>query len=77
MPETRYVNVYQDGVLIDQEPYEVSDAELRVEAYEALVNTFEPGGPFTNPGVPESIAALKARVIALEDVVAALIRLKF
>ena len=32
MPETRYVETYQDGVLIDKEPYEVSDEQLQDEA---------------------------------------------
>jgi len=32
MTETRYVDVFKDGKLIKQEPYEVSDAELAEEA---------------------------------------------
>ncbi len=35
MTETRYIQTYQDGVLIDSEPYEVSDEELQVEQAEA------------------------------------------
>ena len=31
MAETRYVDVFKDGKLIKQEPYEVSDAELAEE----------------------------------------------
>jgi len=32
MPETRYVRVFDDGVEIDGDPYEVSDKELEEEA---------------------------------------------
>ena len=32
MPETRFRDVYQDGVLISHEPYEVPDSELAMEA---------------------------------------------
>jgi len=32
MAETRYVDVFKDGKLIAQEPYEVSDEELAEEA---------------------------------------------
>lgn len=31
MPETRYNEIYKDGVLISQEPYEVSDEQLAEE----------------------------------------------
>jgi len=31
MPETRYVEIYKDGQLIDKEPYVVSDADLEQE----------------------------------------------
>lgn len=37
MPETRYTEVYKDGKLIAQEPYEVSDAELADEAEAAEI----------------------------------------
>jgi len=37
MPETRYVEVYKDGVLIDKEPYEVSDEQLEREAAERTI----------------------------------------
>ena len=32
MPETRYVEQYQNAVLVSRVPYEVSDAELAEEA---------------------------------------------
>lgn len=35
--ETRYVDVFKDGKLIKQEPYEVSDAELEREARQAKI----------------------------------------
>ena len=38
MPETRYVEVYKDGVLIDKEPYEVSDEQLELEAAEKTLD---------------------------------------
>ena len=38
MPETRYTEVYKDGVLIDKEPYEVSDEELEEEANKKILN---------------------------------------
>lgn len=45
MTETRYVQVYKDGKLIKQEPYEVSDAELADEAeaneIEQIKNTLD------------------------------------
>lgn len=37
MPETRYVEVYKDGRLVDKEPYEVSDAELERESAEQVI----------------------------------------
>jgi hypothetical protein len=37
MPETRYVEVYKDGKLIDKEPYEVSDEQLEREAAERII----------------------------------------
>lgn len=40
MPETRYTKVYKDGVLIDEEPYEVSDEELAQEADEATCEEY-------------------------------------
>ncbi len=38
MPETRYMDTYKDGVLISHEPYEVSDAQLQLEALGAECN---------------------------------------
>jgi len=39
MPETRYIDLYDpDGNLIGQEPYEVSDEELRQEQLLAASN---------------------------------------
>ena len=35
--ETRYVEVYKDGKLINQEPYQVSDAEMEEEARGAKI----------------------------------------
>jgi len=35
MPETRYIEEYKDGKLVNRIPYEVSDEELQVEADEA------------------------------------------
>ena len=32
MPETRYTDTYENGVLVSHEPYEVSDAQLAEEA---------------------------------------------
>jgi len=37
MPETRYVEVYKDGKLVDKEPYEVSDVELERESAEQVI----------------------------------------
>ncbi len=37
MPETRYVEVFKDGKLIDKEPYEVSDEELERETAEKTI----------------------------------------
>ncbi len=37
MPETRYVEVYKDGKLVDKEPYEVSDEQLEREKAEKVV----------------------------------------
>ncbi len=37
MPETRYTEVYKDGVLIDREPYQVSDEELAEEVERAAI----------------------------------------
>ena len=31
MPETRYIRTFEDGVLISEEPYEVSDDQLAEE----------------------------------------------
>ena len=31
MPETRYIETYEDGVLVSKMPYEVSDAQLAEE----------------------------------------------
>ena len=36
-PETRYIETYKDGVLIEKEPYEVSDEQLEQEADEKLL----------------------------------------
>ena len=38
MPETRYVEVYKDGKLVDKEPYEVSDVELERESAEQVIH---------------------------------------
>ena len=35
--ETRYIEVYKDGKLIKQEPYEVSDEQLEQEARGARI----------------------------------------
>ena len=35
--ETRYIEVYKDGKLIKQEPYEVSDEQLEREARQAKI----------------------------------------
>ncbi len=35
--ETRYIEVYKDGKLIRQEPYEVSDEQLEQEARQAKI----------------------------------------
>lgn len=35
MPETRYIEEYQNGKLVNRIPYEVSDEELQEEADEA------------------------------------------
>ncbi len=35
--ETRYIEVYKDGKLIKQEPYEVSDEQLEQEARQAKI----------------------------------------
>jgi hypothetical protein len=35
MPETRYIEEYKDGKLVNRIPCEVSDEELQVEADEA------------------------------------------
>ena len=32
MPETRYIEEYENGILVNQIPYEVSDEELADEA---------------------------------------------
>jgi hypothetical protein len=37
MSETRYIEVYRDGKLINKEPYEVSDEELEREARQAKI----------------------------------------
>jgi len=37
MPETRYVETYQDGKLVGREPYEVSDDELERESAEQVI----------------------------------------
>jgi len=38
MPETRYVEVYKDGKLVDQEPYQVSDEQLDREEAEQVIH---------------------------------------
>ena len=38
MPETRYTELYQDGVLVGKEPYEVSDEQLYQEQLAAEFN---------------------------------------
>lgn len=38
MPETRYVEVYKDGKLVDQEPYEVTDEQLDREEAEQVIH---------------------------------------
>ena len=35
MPETRYIEEYKDGKLVNRIPYEVSDEELQEEADQA------------------------------------------
>lgn len=35
MPETRYIEEYKDGKLVNRIPYEVSDEDLQKEADEA------------------------------------------
>ncbi|MCK4698042.1 MAG: hypothetical protein KAT53_07050 [Dehalococcoidia bacterium] len=40
MPETRYIEVYRDGKLINKEPYEVSDEELEREARQVKIKEF-------------------------------------
>jgi len=35
--ETRYIDVFKDGKLMKQEPYEVSDAEMEEEARGAKI----------------------------------------
>lgn len=40
MPETRYNEIYKDGVLITKEPYEVSDEELAEEAEQATCEEY-------------------------------------
>ncbi len=35
MPETRYIEEYKDGKLVNRIPYEVSDEDLQEEADEA------------------------------------------
>jgi len=37
MPETRYVEVFKDGKLIDKEPYDVSGEELEKERAEQTI----------------------------------------
>ena len=37
MPETRYIEVYRDGKLVNKEPYEVSDEEMEREARQAKI----------------------------------------
>jgi len=37
MPETRYEEVYKDGELVSQEPYQVSDEQLEREAAERVI----------------------------------------
>jgi hypothetical protein len=37
MSETRYIEVYTDGKLINKEPYEVSDEELEREARQVKI----------------------------------------
>jgi hypothetical protein len=37
MPEIRYVRVYENGKLVNEEPYEVSDEELEREGAEKTV----------------------------------------
>ena len=37
MPETRYVEVYKNGVLDHKEPYQVSDEQLEREGAEQVI----------------------------------------
>ena len=39
MPETRYIETYEDGVLVSRTPYEVSDEQLYLESLEAECNS--------------------------------------
>ncbi len=39
MPETRYVEEYKDGVLVESTPYVVSDAQLLLESLAGELNS--------------------------------------
>ena len=60
MPETRYMKVYRDGKLIDEEPYEVSDAELELEGAEQVIREIsaKPDDKITTREVAKFLKAL-------------------
>ena len=39
MPETRYIDTYENGVLVSHVPYTVSDAELAIESIKKETDT--------------------------------------
>ena len=39
MPETRYIRTFEDGVLISEEPYEVSDEQILEEQERKAMKT--------------------------------------
>lgn len=56
MPQTRYIEVYTDGVLIDKEAYEVSDEDLAQEQKEKRM-----------ANILDELDELKVKVKKLED----------
>ncbi len=60
MPETRYIEEYKDGVVVNRIPYEVSDEELEKEEAEQVINALSKlaDGDIKTPQVGKFLKAL-------------------
>ncbi len=64
MPETRYIEEYQNGKLVNRIPYEVSDEELQEEADQARLKAIAhlPPAALSVPMLAEGFGLLCKRL---------------